>query len=72
MKTYGVNWFLVWVGLLVFMAPLYAWLDLFLFSHWHSPPDSRGSAVAQAFCLTFFGFSCSTEAMVIRSLTQRL
>ena len=54
MKTYGVNGFLVWVGLLVFMVPLYAWLDLFLFSHWHSPPDPRGSAVAQAFGLTFF------------------
>ncbi len=49
MKTYGVNWFLVWFGLLVFMGPLSAWLDLFLFSHWPSPPNSHELAFLQGF-----------------------
>lgn len=53
MKTYGVNWFLVWLGFLVFSCPLYAWIDLFLFSPWHSPPDSHEMALAQAFCQPF-------------------
>ena len=53
MKSYGVNWFLVWLGLLVFLGPLFVWVDLFLFSHWHSPPDSHEMAVAQAFCQPF-------------------
>jgi hypothetical protein len=58
MKTYGVNWFLVWMSWLIFMGPLFAWAGLFLFSHWHSLPNSREFALAQAlgqsFCWTIF------------------
>ncbi len=58
MKTYGVNWFLVWISWLIFMGPLFAWVGLFLFSHWHSPSNSREFALAQAlgqsFCWTVF------------------
>jgi hypothetical protein len=58
MKSYGVNWFLVWISWLIFLGPLFAWVDLFLFSHWHSLHESHELAVAQAFgqpfCWTFF------------------
>ena len=30
MKTYGVNRFLVWVGLLILFCPVYLWAEAFL------------------------------------------
>jgi len=53
MKTYGVNWFLVWFGFLLFMGPLSAWLGLFLFSPWHLTPNSHEITFVQGFCQPF-------------------
>ena len=76
MKTYGVNWFLVWMGLLVFMIPLYAWLDLFLFSHWHSPSDSHALAMSQGFgqplCWTFLFYYIHGKTLSDPKAIERL
>ena len=76
MKTYGVNWFLVWVAQLVFMGPLCAWLDLFLFSHWHSAPATHEVAVSQAFgqpiCWTFLFYTGYVKNLSDPKAVERL
>ena len=63
MRSYGVNWFLVWLGLLLMFWPLYAWLKElipFFDSSSHSATPTYGQAFAQAFGFTFvyyFGYS---------------
>ena len=53
MKTYGVNWFLVWVGLLVLFCPIYLWAENVLLLPWphvvaHSQPPILMQALGQS------------------------
>lgn len=61
MKTYGVNWFLVWVGLLALFCPVSVWTEqVLLLSLWHTT-HLHTPVLAQAFglacCWTFLYYS---------------
>lgn len=57
MKTYGVNRFLVWVGLLILFCPVYLWAENVLLLPWPHMAPLMPPAMAQAFglasCWTF-------------------
>jgi hypothetical protein len=57
MKSYGVNWWLVWVGLLVFMWPFAGWWDEVMPLHSPHPAGLRGHAFAIA-CSLASGWTC--------------
>ena len=61
MKTYGVNWFLVWVGLLILFCPIYLWAENVLLLPWphlaaHSQPPILAQALGQSLCWTFIHY----------------
>ncbi len=76
MKSYGVNWFLVWVGFMGLFCPLYVWLDAILFFHWNSAAHYRTPAAAQAFCLacvwTFLYYLIYSGALADPAKLERL
>jgi hypothetical protein len=57
MKSYGVNWFLVWLGFLVLFLPVCAWLRELIYFHSDHSIHSHSAAwitvVMQAFFMSF-------------------
>ncbi len=59
MKTYGVNWFLVWMGLLILFCPIYLWAENVLLLPWphfvaRSQPPILVQALGQSICWSIF------------------
>jgi hypothetical protein len=80
MKSYGVNWFFVWVGLLVFMGPLYAWtaevLPIFTSYTHHSISLAFSQAFAMACGFTYIYYFAYSNTIAdpakLEALRQKL
>ena len=77
MKAYGVNWFLVWVGLLVLFCPIYLWAENVLLLPWphiavHSQPPLLAQALGQSICWTGFYYFVLGKTLSDPKATERL
>lgn len=76
MKTYGVNWFLVWIGLLILFCPIYLWAENVLLLPWphvvaHLQPPLLAQALGQSLCWTWIYYYVYGKALADPKVTER-